>query len=753
MVIKRKKIRLRYKKERVVFSDVLPYELPLIFSNRYFYRFLVRNGIWIEISREGQDTLHWNKTEDKGILGLLAIIFCRKISEFEGKDSLLLNVHDLKRIPFVYSIQHKPLKHRFLSLIHPANQIKVVDLYNRYKDAIIYLCSKSNFSIRYPSKVACYFYYKDRLHHVLMGKKTDKMEMYFNEYENLKTFFSYKRYTNIYKFYEDYRYQRAEKKFSRLLKMDVQNCFDSIYTHSIAWAINGGVDIYKDTFKGKCDGSVGVLWDKMMQEMNYNETNGIVIGPECSRIFAEVIMQYVDQMVEQQLLIKGYRNKVDYECYRYVDDYFFFYNSEAVKVDAEQLFQMYLKEFKLSLSQEKNKTFERPFVTEITKAKIAIDDLLNNTVKLYTNEPESELSLEEEMEQTEQDMSQEAEEPLLKVDRPKVTDCLATDVYFCLNATDFNKRFKVLVSANSVEPKDVLNYTIARLAIRLERALKKFDRYYKTLCLAIVEPELVDLYSQVEKKRKQLEKDLSKYLFNILDSVFFLYANSKRINTTLKVMQILNIIWIYLDNDYSLEVGKKKSMVRRFTEYAREIVFKKIRDEISVVLQTAPMDEHVQLETLYFLLILRSMNGKYHLSRPEMEKYLKIGYNEDGTVKTLPKLNMLAVTILIYYFGNAKQFVDLKDIIVNHTLKRINEIPANRRRISAEYIIFALDMAACPYIKPSMRVKYLQSVGASRTEGAQVLKYMKQQKYMFTKWTGVDITKELNAKISQEVYS
>lgn len=753
MVIKRKKIRLRYKKERVVFSDVLPYELPLIFSNRYFYRFLVRNGIWIEISREGQDTLHWNKTENKGILGLLAIIFCRKISEFEGKDSLLLNVHDLKRIPFVYSIQHKPLKHRFLSLIHPANQIKVVDLYNRYKDAIIYLCSKSNFSIRYPSKVACYFYYKDRLHHVLMGKKTDKMEMYFNEYENLKTFFSYKHYTNIYKFYEDYRYQRAEKKFSRLLKMDVQNCFDSIYTHSIAWAINGGVDIYKDTFEGKCDGSVGVLWDKMMQEMNYNETNGIVIGPECSRIFAEVIMQHVDQMVEQQLLIKGYRNKVDYECYRYVDDYFFFYNCEAVKADAEQLFQMYLKEFKLSLSQEKNKTFERPFVTEITKAKIAIDDLLNDTVKLYTNEPESELSLEEEMEQTEQDMSQEVEEPLLKVDRQKATDCLATDVYFCLNATDFNKRFKVIVSANSVEPKDVLNYTIARLAIRLERALKKFDRYYKTLCLAIADSELVDLYSQVEKKRKQLEKDLSKYLFNILDSVFFLYANSKRINTTLKVMQILNIIWIYLDNDYSLEVGKKKSMVRRFTEYAREIVFKKIRDEISVVLQTAPMDEHVQLETLYFLLILRSMNGIYHLSRPEMEKYLKIGYNEDGTVKTLPQLNMLAVTILIYYFGNAKQFLDLKDVIVNHTLKRINEIPANRRRISAEYIIFALDMAACPYIKPSMRVKYLQSVGASRTEGEQILKYMKQQKYMFTKWTGVDITKELNAKISQEVYS
>lgn len=44
---RRKKIKLQYKKERVVFSDILPYELPIIFSNRYFYRFLVKNKIAI----------------------------------------------------------------------------------------------------------------------------------------------------------------------------------------------------------------------------------------------------------------------------------------------------------------------------------------------------------------------------------------------------------------------------------------------------------------------------------------------------------------------------------------------------------------------------------------------------------------------------------------------------------------------------------------------------------------------------------
>ena len=444
--MKRKKIRLRYKKERVLFSDVLPYELPLIFSNRYFYRFLVNNGIRIEIGSSGQDTLRWNMTEEKGILGILSILFNRKLSEFEGKDCLTLRERELKRIPFTYCIRHKPVKHRYLSLMHPANQIKVIDFYDRYKDVIIYLCSKSNFSIRRPNKVACYFYHKDRLHHELLGKKTDKVEMFFSEYENLKTFFSYKQYTNIYKFYEDYRYQRAEKKFSYLLKLDVQNCFDSIYTHSITWAICGGALTYKDSFTGKFDESVGAIWDKMMQEMNYNETNGIIIGPECSRIFAEVILQYVDQRVESDLLNLGFKNKVDYECYRYVDDYFFFYNDEKIKNIAENLFQKYLKEFRLSLSQEKQDVYERPFITDITKAKAAIDDLLDNAVKIYSTEQDKE-AIHEEDKEDEQDISPDAaeEEPIIKISHQDAIDKLKTNATFRFNSTEFNKKFKVII--------------------------------------------------------------------------------------------------------------------------------------------------------------------------------------------------------------------------------------------------------------------------------------------------------------------
>ena len=51
--MKKKKIKLRYKKERVVFSDVLPYELPITFTNRFFYRYLIKNEVECEINPFG----------------------------------------------------------------------------------------------------------------------------------------------------------------------------------------------------------------------------------------------------------------------------------------------------------------------------------------------------------------------------------------------------------------------------------------------------------------------------------------------------------------------------------------------------------------------------------------------------------------------------------------------------------------------------------------------------------------------------
>ena len=747
--MRRKKIRLRYKKERVLFSDVLPYEIPFIFTNRYFYRFLVKNKIQID-----GGVLKWDKDIDKGARLILSCLFQKQSKDIKNKNNINVEITSFKSIPFIYNILHKPNKCRLLSIIHPANQMMIVDFYNKYKNSILYLCSKSHYSIRFPQKVACYFYYKDRLHHVLLGKKTDKMEMFFSEYENLRTFFSYKKYTNIYKFYEDYRYQRAEKKFQHLMKFDIQSCFDSIYTHSIAWAISGGVDLYKDNFEGIPDKSLGYIWDKIMQEMNYNETNGIVIGPEFSRIFAEVILQHVDQRVEQGLLNKGFILNPDYECYRYVDDYFFFYNNEEVHKKALELFEQTLKEFKLNISNEKNVFYERPFITNITKAKLYIDNILNENFRLFFECKETNNYEEEEPEDFSQDELLENQKLILT--KHKIEEYLSQKPYFKLCSTDFCKKYKTIISDNEVQSKDVVNYTMARIYIKVDRILKRIDKIIKPLSIALIDPNLSEQHHSIRKQIDKEERILAKFLFEILDSVFFIYAMNKRVNTTLKVLQILNIIIIYLDNKYTIGIGNDIKEIKRFSEYIREIVFKKIRDEISLVFQTAPIDDNTQLETLYFLIILKQMNTKYQLNEAEIKKYLKIsieqGVDEKET-KSFPSLNALSSTILLYYFGNRKMFMSLKSRLIYATIEKISNIPENRVKISAEYIILALDLAACPFIRLSDKRKILQKIGLSRKEADEVIEYLKYQKFMFTRWTGVDITKELNAKISQEVYS
>lgn len=322
---RRKKVKLSYSKERVLFSDVLPYECPIIFSNRYLYRFLARY-LWIgKFGKKETQLKQTKRTDEKDASAFAALLFgCYEqgepISDLKHKNNALF-------YPYHFNIAHKANKNRTLSIIHPYNQWQVVDFYEQYKYSILYLCNQSKYSLRKPHKVAQYFYYRDRLHRKLLGHQSDKVELFFNEYENLKTYFSYKKYSNIYKFYEDYRYQRAEKKFKHLIKFDLQSCFDSIYTHTISWATAGGADKVKvlPSYHGSW---LGDAFDNLMQSVNARETNGIVIGPEFSRIFAEIILQYIDQKVEQELLKEKLCQKSNYECYRYVDDYFLFYNDE-----------------------------------------------------------------------------------------------------------------------------------------------------------------------------------------------------------------------------------------------------------------------------------------------------------------------------------------------------------------------------------------------------------------------------------------
>lgn len=731
--MKRKKIRLKYKKERVLLSDMLPYELPLIFSNRYFYRFLVKNGIHVN-----GDKIIWNENVSDGTLQILAFILGANMSNMKVNGYVTCNDSSLKKnfqtIPFSYRILHKPTKSRELSLIHPRNQILMVDFYDRYKSLMLYYCSLDKYSLRYPNKVACYFYYRDKLHKTLIGRKTDSLELFFNEYENLRTFFSYKRYNNIYKFYEDYRYQRAEKKFAHLLKFDIQGCFDSIYTHSIAWATGGGKDIYKESFRSE-DNTFGSKWDRQMQLMNYNETNGIVIGPEFSRIFAEVIFQHVDSSVAHSLKKEKYDFERDYVCYRYVDDYFFFYNDEACRKKAIELFDEKLKEFKLAISAEKTHEFSRPFITDITRAKIRIDKLIDNELQYHSVQNLTEENIEDEADTVDDNIESTLNLSLLET-------AIDDKDWLHFNSRKFNQTFKSILVECNVEAKDVINYTLSRLGNKLSSDIKKFDKNFKVLSRIMSNVDYTEYHSKIQKAKQKKEDMIVAFMEELLDVTFFLYASNKRVNTTLKVINILNLIIIHLDNDYEI----KGENVVKYSDNARDIVFKKIQDELSLVLKTTSVEPNTQLETLFFLIINKQLRSKYHFGNIELINHLQ-RFTEDDS------LNALSIIILLYYYGNESRYSSLKLKLVEKIKKKYKSESLDFKRKSAEFCILTLDLITCPYLTYQNKKEIVDLIGINEPELKLMQNHLRTQKYMFTKWTKIDITKELSAKISQEVYA
>ena len=109
----RKKVFINYSKERVVLSDILPYETPLIFSNRYFYQYLRRKEI-VDKKKKADD--------NKACAVIQNILFST----------------DLKTQPFRFNICHKENDFRELNIIHPHNQLKLVDFYDKYKHLILY---------------------------------------------------------------------------------------------------------------------------------------------------------------------------------------------------------------------------------------------------------------------------------------------------------------------------------------------------------------------------------------------------------------------------------------------------------------------------------------------------------------------------------------------------------------------------------------------------------------------------------------
>lgn len=725
---KRKKIKLSYSKERVLFSDVLPYECPIIFSNRYLYRFFAKY-LWVGEEQKVHN-ITWNiltqskRLDEKDANAFAALLFgCYEKDERIGELKHRLNA---LFYPYHFNIAHKPNKNRTLSIIHPYSQWQVVEFYDRYKYSILYLCNQSKYSIRKPHKIAQCFYYRDRLHRKLLGHESDKVELFFNEYENLKTYFSYEKYSNIYKFYEDYRYQRAEKKFKHLVKFDLQSCFDSIYTHTISWATAGGADKVK-VLPGYHGSWVGDTFDNLMQSVNARETNGIVIGPEFSRIFAEIILQYIDQKVEQELFKKELRQKSNYECYRYVDDYFLFYNDEKDRNIFMESLTKWLKEFKLQISPSKTEEFERPFITKVTIAKQRIEDLLSDIFSIpLWEEVESNLGEEKEVDAEDEDLGKDRE----------ILD-KKFNIYLPTNSV--NAQIKAIVRECEIEYRDIANYLLEKISQRLDAFLNRyamgFKKYERLMSKEEANKDEVEIHAQ------RVQRKLTSYLVSLIDVAFFVFNSNRQVNTTLKLQKIMNTIVIYAKRHGDFKTNPEV----RFQTISKDIIFKKIQDEIALVLATTDSHRNTLHESLYLLILAKELDSAYLFAPEVIKSFID---------KSDLQHNLFACIILMYYYANHTCYNEQKSVLKDKILKKYRLVAESERKRNSELTILTADMMTCPFVDNAYKQSLLILMGITETEDQQmIMRFAKKQKYIFTRWTTFNLNKELQAKISQEVYS
>jgi hypothetical protein len=136
---------------------------------------------------------------------------------------------------------------------------------------------------------------------------------------------------------------------------DIANFFHTIYTHSLPWAALGK-QVVKDAFEPGASNTekknVEDHWshhlDRAIQRGNSRETFGIPVGPDTSRVIAEVLLSGIHLNPELAEILLGR------EGYRLVDDFFIGFEDEAAARHCRDVLRRTLWQYNLHLNEEKS---------------------------------------------------------------------------------------------------------------------------------------------------------------------------------------------------------------------------------------------------------------------------------------------------------------------------------------------------------------------------------------------------------------
>lgn len=541
-----------------------------------------------------------------------------------------------------YTINKGQASSRKLYLIHPANQLSFCNFYKDYKLLITHLCKRSSYSLRFANSVATTYYEKNysRPH---KDYKDEGVEC-FNEEDSVKyasSFFKYKNYDFLYKFYDSYEFHRIEKRFVHLYKFDISKCFDSLSTGMLIKALR-----YNENKKTLQDvHSFENEFIKRIENCNNGRDHGIVVGPEFSRIFAEIVLQTIDLNIKKDLEHKELYQGRDYEIRRYVDDFFLFFNKEKIKETVMDIVCEKLEDFKFYLNNSKTSSFCIPFITPITSAKRSVQYELNNLFDIFDNQNEHVNS----------EDSENLEDP------HHTLNIVKSLTRYNLISNRIIRDIKCIIKENEVDYSGITGYFFTLIKIKVAEMDNKYT---------------LKISDNIQSER------LCRFILIILELSFFVYDMDLRVRSTYLISQITIII---------------NRLSNRMNAEQRERIIKKIHDESqNSIKKSIATDSHNQVEMLNLIIALSSITDNYKLE-PEVINEL-LGFHNDSS-------NYFKLMVGLFYVKNDKKYQKTKNLINSNIIKLLSQKSIKEH---SEALHIFLDSMSCPYISRSKKDEILK---------------------------------------------
>lgn len=657
-------------------TDTLPYEVPFFFSNRGLYDSL---KVSYDKHFKAQKT---EKAKGKVIEGedisLIDFFVKHYFSTHTPLQALVQKACDTKiTIPYKYEIKKTDRGHRVISLIHPAAQIKICDLYKKYKGVILFYCSRSPYSIRYPSKEVSRLVTKHAslLNKIFKEAETadiaDLKEKVVEDHKKISlsevpsSYFVLEKFRMLHDFYDSPDFLELEKRFFHCKHFDVKRCFDSIYTHSIAWAIKGKDYIKKNlqlinkaepkSFEDEFDG--------LMQFSNYRETNGIPIGAEASRLFAEIILQKIDLNIQSRIEkmavggkppIKGH----DFEIKRYMDDFFIFSNDKALSDEIQEICESELKEYKLFVNESKTNLQDRPFVTPTSSAKQKISRILSDHLKIYH------------LETDEQKSSKRV---------PRYKDGQAVINHIRGTIHDYNLTFY-----------DISNVALGILKNNLLKSLKSFQQQKKTFSDGIV------------------DRAIKTYIKNIISISFYIFHLSPRSHTSSTIFKIsytiLEILKVIDQPEITGEI--KQELFSQYMMFCEKISYAK--------------NEKI-IEFLDIVLFLSELGDEFKITEDRLMRIFKIDKNSNKA------LSYFEIVVLLAYIKKDNTYAELRKIILKSCEEKLSSFDSLKE---AENFLLFFDLVKSPHLEVKEKKKILGYVGL-KNDKEQLISFIEGKEWFF----------------------